>query len=159
MKNKFKCGMRANCKMIDDACCIDLKKTLEEFYKKQAEITKRLEEREKMNNKFKYVFEDNYNFYYADNIVYKYFEYIADDSEPRMVGTVKVVSVEMTTAMVFNEEEQAVEALYCVCFAVNDSEKKYSIALTKNALTKNDLINKLGFTIVAKKNNPSDTHA
>jgi hypothetical protein len=112
-----------------------------------------------MNNKFKYVFEDDYNFYYADNIVYKYFEYIADDSEPRMVGTVKVVSVEMTTAMVFNEEEQAVEALYCVCFAVNNSEKKYSIALTKNALTKNDLINKLRFTIVAKKNNPSDAHA
>lgn len=53
MKNKFKCGMRANCKMIDDACCIDfncidLKKILEEFYKKQAEITKRLEEREKV---------------------------------------------------------------------------------------------------------------
>lgn len=39
MKNKFKCGMRANCKTIDDACCIDfncidLKKILEEFYKK-----------------------------------------------------------------------------------------------------------------------------
>lgn len=50
MKDKFKCGMRANCKTIDDACCIDLKKILEEFYKKQAEITKRLEEREKMNN-------------------------------------------------------------------------------------------------------------
>lgn len=112
-----------------------------------------------MNNKFKYVFEDDYNFYYTDNIVYKYFEYTADDSEPRMVGAVKVISVEMTTAMVFNEEEQAVEALYCVCFAVNDSEKKYSIALTKNALTKNDLINKLRFTIVAKKNNPSDAHA
>lgn len=52
MKNKFKCGMRANCKTIDDMrCidfnCIDLKKILEEFYKKQAEITKRLEEREK----------------------------------------------------------------------------------------------------------------
>lgn len=52
MKNEFKCGMRANCKMIDDACCIDLncidlEKILEEFYKKQAEITKRLEEREK----------------------------------------------------------------------------------------------------------------
>ena len=52
MKNKFKRGMRANCKTIDDACCIDfncidLKKILEEFYKKQAEITKRLEEREK----------------------------------------------------------------------------------------------------------------
>lgn len=55
MKNKFKCGMRANCKTIDDVCCIDfncidLKKILEEFYKKQAEITKRLEEREKINN-------------------------------------------------------------------------------------------------------------
>ena len=50
MKNKFKRGTRANCKTIDDACCIDLKKILEEFYKKQAEITKRLEEREKMNN-------------------------------------------------------------------------------------------------------------
>lgn len=50
MKSKFKCGMRANCKTIDDACCIDLKKILKEFYKKQAEITKRLEEREKMKN-------------------------------------------------------------------------------------------------------------
>lgn len=30
-----------------DFNCIDLKKILEEFYKKQAEITKRLEEREK----------------------------------------------------------------------------------------------------------------
>lgn len=48
MKNKFKCGMRANCKTIDDKCCIDLEKALEEFYKKQAEITKRLEEREKI---------------------------------------------------------------------------------------------------------------
>lgn len=46
-----------------------------------------------MNNKFKYVFEDDYNFYYADNIVYKYFEYTADDSEPRMVSAVKVISV------------------------------------------------------------------
>lgn len=55
MNTKIKCGMRANCKMIDDACCIDLKKILGEFYKKQTEITKRLEEREKMNNKFKYV--------------------------------------------------------------------------------------------------------
>lgn len=63
-----------------------------------------------------------------------------------MISTVEVISVEMTTAMVFNEEEQAVEALYCVCFAVNDSEKKYSIGLTKN-----DLINKLRFTIIAKK--------
>lgn len=107
-----------------------------------------------MNNKFKYVFEDDYNFYYADNIVYKYFEYTADDSEPRMVSAVKVISVEMTTVMVFNEEEQAVEALYCVCLAVNDFEKKYSIGLTKN-----DLINKLRFTIVTKKNNPSDAHA
>ena len=42
--------MRANCKMIDDMCCIDLKKILEEFYKKQAEITKRLEEKEKIKN-------------------------------------------------------------------------------------------------------------
>lgn len=50
MKNKFKCGMRANCKMIDDACCIDLKKILEEFYKKQDEIIKRLEERENGEN-------------------------------------------------------------------------------------------------------------
>ena len=107
-----------------------------------------------MNYKFKYVFEDDYNFYYTDNIVYKYFEYTADDSEPRMVGTVKVVFVEMTTAMVFNEEEQAIEALYCVCFVVNDSKKKCSIGLTKN-----DLINKLKFTIVAKKNNPGDAHA
>lgn len=104
-----------------------------------------------MNNKFKYVFEDDYNFYYADNIVYKYFEYTADDSEPRMVSAVKVISVEMTTAMVFNEEEQAVEALYCVCLAVNDSEKKYSIGLTKN-----DLINKLRFTIVAKREAPEE---
>lgn len=47
MSDKMKCGMRANCKTIDDMCCIDLKKVLEEFYKKQAEITKRLEEREK----------------------------------------------------------------------------------------------------------------
>ena len=47
MKNKVKRGMRANCKMIDDMCCIDLKKILEEFYKNQAEITKRLEERER----------------------------------------------------------------------------------------------------------------
>lgn len=51
MSDKMKCGMRANCKTIDDMCCIDLKKidlkkVLEEFYKKQAEITKRLEERE-----------------------------------------------------------------------------------------------------------------
>lgn len=53
--------------------------------------------------------------------------------------------------MVFNEEEQAVEALYCVCLAVNDSEKKYSIGLTKN-----DLINKLGFTIVAKREAPEE---
>jgi hypothetical protein len=52
MNAEIKCGMRANCKTIDDMCCIDfncidLKKILEEFYKKQAEITKRLEEREK----------------------------------------------------------------------------------------------------------------
>lgn len=47
MNTKIKCGMRANCKTIDDMCCIDLKKTLEEFYKKQAEIAKRLEERER----------------------------------------------------------------------------------------------------------------
>ena len=32
-----------------------MKYILEEFYKKQTEITKRLKEREKMNNKFKYV--------------------------------------------------------------------------------------------------------
>ena len=50
MNIEIKRGMRANCKTIDDMCCIDLKKTLEEFYKKQAEITKRLEEREKMKN-------------------------------------------------------------------------------------------------------------
>ena len=43
----IKRGMRANCKMIDDACCIDLKNIFEEFYKKQTEITKRLEERER----------------------------------------------------------------------------------------------------------------
>lgn len=66
-----------------------------------------------------------------------------------MVSAVKVISVEMTTAMVFNEEEQAVEALYCVCLAVNDSEKKYSIGLTKN-----NLINKLKITIVAKRKPP-----
>lgn len=52
MNAEIKRGMRANCKTIDDACCIDLncidlEKILEEFYKKQAEITKRLEEREK----------------------------------------------------------------------------------------------------------------
>lgn len=47
MNIEIKRGMRANCKTIDDACCIDLKKILEEFYKKQAEITKRLEERER----------------------------------------------------------------------------------------------------------------
>ena len=41
-----------------------------------------------MKNKFKYVFEDEYNFYYTDNISYRYFEYTADDSEPRMIGTV-----------------------------------------------------------------------
>ena len=78
------------------------------------------------NNKFKYVFEDDYNFYYTDNISYKYLEYTADNSESRMISTVEVISVEMTIAMIFmifNEEEQAVEALYCVCFAVNDSEK------------------------------------
>ncbi len=50
MNNKIKCGMRANCKTIDDMCDIDLRKidlrkVLEEFYKKQAEIAKRLEER------------------------------------------------------------------------------------------------------------------
>lgn len=55
MKNKFKCDVRANRKTIDDACCIDfncidLKKILEEFYKKQVEITKRLEERENGEN-------------------------------------------------------------------------------------------------------------
>lgn len=55
MNAEIKRGMRANCKTIDDMCCIDfncidLKKILEEFYKKQAEITKRLEEREKMKN-------------------------------------------------------------------------------------------------------------
>lgn len=50
MNIKIKRGMRANCKTIDDMCCIDLKKILEEFYKKQAEITKRLEEREKTKN-------------------------------------------------------------------------------------------------------------
>lgn len=36
MNIEIKRGMRAHCKTIDDACCIDLKKTLEEFYKKQA---------------------------------------------------------------------------------------------------------------------------
>lgn len=45
MNTKIKRGMLANCKTIDDMCCIDLKKILEEFYKKQAEIAKRLEER------------------------------------------------------------------------------------------------------------------
>lgn len=50
MNNEIKCGMRANCKTIDDKCCIDLEKALEEFYKKQAEITKRLEERENSEN-------------------------------------------------------------------------------------------------------------
>lgn len=47
MNTKIKCGTRANCKTIDNMCCIDLKKILEEFYKKQSEITKRLEERER----------------------------------------------------------------------------------------------------------------
>ena len=51
MSNEIKCGMRANCKTIDDKCRIDLRKVdlrkvLEEFYNKQAEITKRLEDRE-----------------------------------------------------------------------------------------------------------------
>ena len=46
MSNEIKRGMRSNCKTIDDECCIDLEKALEEFYKKQAEITKRLEDRE-----------------------------------------------------------------------------------------------------------------
>lgn len=101
------------------------------------------------NNKFKYVFEDDYNFYYTDNISYRYFEYTADDSEPRMIGTVDVVSVEITTAMIFNEEDQTIEALYQVCFAVNCSEKKYLINFTRI-----DLINKLGFTIVAKREPP-----
>lgn len=55
MNAEIKRGMRANCKTIDDACCIDLncidlEKILEEFYKKQAEITKRLEERENGEN-------------------------------------------------------------------------------------------------------------
>lgn len=46
MSNEIKCGMRANCKTIDDKCCIDLRKAFEEFYNKQAEITKKLEDRE-----------------------------------------------------------------------------------------------------------------
>lgn len=97
-----------------------------------------------MNNKFKYVFEDDYNFYYTDNIVYKYFEYTADDSEPRMVSAVKVISVEMTTAMVFNEEEQAVEALYCVCLAVNDSG--VSFILRSNTSNLNDIPQSITYT-------------
>lgn len=102
------------------------------------------------NNKFQYVFEDDYNFYYTDKIIYKYFEYTADDSEPRMIGTVKVISVEITSTMIFNEEDLVIEALYQVHFAVNCSEKKHLI----NFVRRSDLINKLGFTIVAKREPP-----
>ena len=104
------------------------------------------------NNKFKYAFEDDYNFYYTDKIIYKYFEYTADDSEPRMIGTVKVIAVEITSTMIFNEEDLVIEALYQVYFAVNCSEKKHLI----NFVRRSDLINKLGFTIVAKREPPME---
>lgn len=34
-----------------------------------------------MNNKFKYVFEDDYNFYYTNNTSYKYLEYTVLNEE------------------------------------------------------------------------------
>ncbi len=40
------------------------------------------------NNKFKYVFEDDYNFYYTNNIVYKCCEYA--EADPRMIDYEKV---------------------------------------------------------------------
>ncbi len=101
------------------------------------------------NNKFKYVFEDDYNFYYTNNISYKYFEYTADDSEPIVIDTNRLVSVEETTTFVFNKEKQKAEPVYQVGFMINCSGQKY---LTN--CTESDLINKLGFTIVAKREPP-----
>lgn len=98
---------------------------------------------------YKYTFEDEDNFYYTNNISYKYLEYTAEESDPRMTDTVKLVSVEETTTFVFNKEKQKAESVYQVGFMVNCSGQKY---LTN--CTESDLINKLGFTIVAKREPP-----
>lgn len=106
------------------------------------------------NNKFKYVFEDDYNFYYADNIVYKYLEYtVANSSNQKEIdSTAELVSIERTNdCIIFNKEKQRAEAVYQVSFIINCSGQKY---LTN--CTESDLVNKLGFTIVAKREDPEE---
>lgn len=102
-----------------------------------------------MNNKFKYVFEDDYNFYYADNTSYKYLEYtVANSSNQKEIdSTAELVSIEKTNdCVIFNKEKQRAEAVYQISFIINYSGQKY---LTN--CTESDLVNKLGFTIVTKR--------
>lgn len=44
------------------------------------------------NNKFKYVFEDDYNFYYTNNISYEYTEYDKNSSEPT-IGNIYITNI------------------------------------------------------------------
>lgn len=106
------------------------------------------------NNKFKYAFEDDYNFYYTNNISYKYLEYtvVNSSNQKDIDNTAELVAIERTNdCIIFNKEKQRAEAVYQVSFIINCSGQKY---LTN--CTESDLFNKLGFTIVAKREAPEE---
>lgn len=72
MKNKFKCGMRANCKTIDDACIIKF-------------------------NFSKYYFEDKELIYYTNKGIYKYKELFPKSEgyeNPLKIKELKLISIE-----------------------------------------------------------------
>ena len=72
MKNKFKCGMRTNCKTIDDACIIKF-------------------------NFSKYYFEDKELIYYTNKGIYKYKELFPKSEgyeNPLKIKELKLISIE-----------------------------------------------------------------
>lgn len=69
------------------------------------------------NNKFKYVFEDDYNFYYTNNISYKYLEYtvVNSSNQKDIDNTAELVAIERTNdCIIFNKEKQREVKANCI---------------------------------------------
>lgn len=86
------------------------------------------------NNKFKYVFEDDYNFYYADKIIYGYKKYLSNIKNPYKIKKWKLFSIEK-----INFENG--KTLYDLSFS-DKKEKCCYNSYTSIYCTEDDLINK-----------------
>ena len=107
MKNKFKCGMRANCKTIDDACIIKF-------------------------NFSKDYFEDKELIYYTNKGIYKYKELFPKSEgykNPLKIKELKLISIDRIESPdnIFGDLEKEVLYKYRLWF-VDNKNKVYNAA-------------------------------